>query len=357
MQPKRSFSLPGVVTVRYRQRPPKAIALVAVFVALTISSIGLFTFYVGDKSLERCGRAAAAGMVVNASIRGDMKPRREGHYALCFYGLLRSLNWTIDSVVDHVLEPIAQAGGTYDVFVHTYRLRELINPHADEHTTDTHLKDLALLNATRYLVTDQDDFDATIPDLSPYYDNFRWNYDELTMRNVLRAQNSLASVWAVMANFAAEHDVHYDGVVVLRPDMLYLTDIDIMKKDTVTEGLYDRTVYLPDFQHWGGVNDRFAFGSTVAMRVYSNRAISMLRPRGLWGWLQRRISKMNTEKFLLWHLKDNCINVSATTTLRCARLRSSGRVTGHDTAMVTEACEAGEGRACIALAKRLDHRN
>jgi hypothetical protein len=30
--------------------------------------------------------------------------------------------------------------------------------------------------------------------------------------------------------------------------------------------------YIPDFAHWGGVNDRLAFGTYAAMRQYGHMA-------------------------------------------------------------------------------------
>jgi hypothetical protein len=70
-------------------------------------------------------------------------------YALCVFGLARSLNWTIHSFEHRLLAPIANAGHTYDIFMHTYTVVRRATPVAGEEPSYNHSHDFQLLNLTR----------------------------------------------------------------------------------------------------------------------------------------------------------------------------------------------------------------
>jgi hypothetical protein len=80
-------------------------------------------------------------------------------YALCFFGLTRSLNWTIGSIEDHIFAPLDAAADSsdgpvsYDIFLHTYRVATISNHRAEEKAAPyTHLQDYRLLHPTRYVM-------------------------------------------------------------------------------------------------------------------------------------------------------------------------------------------------------------
>lgn len=52
--------------------------------------------------------------------------------ALAFYGLTRSLKYTIDSIMLNVMDQLTQAGYEYDVYLHTYDLKSLNNIRSGE---------------------------------------------------------------------------------------------------------------------------------------------------------------------------------------------------------------------------------
>ncbi|KAG5189549.1 hypothetical protein JKP88DRAFT_206066 [Tribonema minus] len=261
-------------------------------------------------------------------------------YALCFFGLIRSLQWTLDSIERHILAQLqSNATVRYDVFVHTYRAARLDNPRAGE-TGVAHadpIADVQRLHPTRYLITSQDDLDMVYPDvhlLSP----LEWLYNEnTTIQNIFRAQNSLSLSWAVMANYAAEHHIDYAGVVILRPDVLYLRDLDIVRQGILPE----HTVFVANFGHYGGCNDRFAYGHASAMRVYAHRLDTMVGSTAL------PAKRVNSEQLLVHHLQAHNINVTLVDML-FARIRSTGQVPRLDMKILRRACTQHAAGACHA---------
>jgi hypothetical protein len=139
----------------------------------------------------------------------------------------------------------------------------LTHTHNNNTTTLTILRLCDVTALSRHLITSQDDYDKATPDLTRIT-RHKWAYDSSTVRNILRAANSLALVWAIMTDFADAKNIVYDAVIMLRPDVLYLRDIDVLQRKPVAPA----TVYLPAFQSWGGFNDRYAYGGEYACNFH-----------------------------------------------------------------------------------------
>lgn len=98
------------------------------------------------KSCRRHGRGALAALVGIGAVvflwqsfemrqntvmlgRPPLRDTKSGgppRIALCFYGLTRSLRWTLPSVKSRVLDVLRDDGMEVDVFVHTYHLHEVL---------------------------------------------------------------------------------------------------------------------------------------------------------------------------------------------------------------------------------------
>jgi hypothetical protein len=201
------------------------------------------------------------------------------------------------------------------------------------------------LRTSRHLITNQDDYDAAMPDVGSIT-RHKWDptYDKHTIRNILRAQNSLTLVWSLMVQHAFEQGIEYDAVIILRPDVMYLTDIDILLRE-----LPENAVHVPCFQSWGGFNDRFAYGKLKPMRTWANRI------RAVTACDVNTSKRMNTEKLLKQHLAAYNVQV-VLTNMQFARIRATGALERKDRSMVQAACDSGHTKVCSYLeqAKLID---
>lgn len=75
-------------------------------------------------------------------------PRR---VALCFYGVTRSLRFTLPSIKSRLIDVMRGGGLEVDVFVHTYDMLKYVNPRDGKGTFEYHpfREDFKALNATR----------------------------------------------------------------------------------------------------------------------------------------------------------------------------------------------------------------
>ncbi len=85
---------------------------------------------------------------------GDVTERKDEaqhrRYAICFYGILRSMDIVLPTIEHHIFDAIKKAGDEYDVFVHTYSMETYYNPRAKEKKMAyTHNDDFKPLQPTR----------------------------------------------------------------------------------------------------------------------------------------------------------------------------------------------------------------
>jgi hypothetical protein len=74
--------------------------------------------------------------------------------ALAFYGLTRSLKYTVDSIKLNVMDQLANAGYEYDVYLHTYDLKSLSNMRSGE-TGELNTTEWTLLSPDFVKIDDQ----------------------------------------------------------------------------------------------------------------------------------------------------------------------------------------------------------
>ena len=155
---------------------------------------------------------------------------------------------------------------------------------------------------------------------SGFPDTFGDQYRSLA--NLCHQLRSLERVWSLLELLGAKED---DLVLLLRPDLLYL---DMLEPVRHLAPILDKSADLvvPGWQSWGGLNDRFAFCSGRAAKLYATRirlfSEACLAMRG-----------MHAESFLRYEAQRYRLRV-ATTDLRAVRVRANGRIAGNDLSMI-----------------------
>lgn len=97
-------------------------------------------------------RAWKANATASAFSLDETSPR----VALCFFGLSRSLKFTLPSIEDNILRPLRESGYRPTVFLHTYD-----DAASDEQSKGTGTEEWKLLNPFQSVVTSQEQFLST----------------------------------------------------------------------------------------------------------------------------------------------------------------------------------------------------
>jgi hypothetical protein len=270
--------------------------------------------------------------------------------ALCMYGLVRRVQMTQPSLQRNIHEPLSQTGGT-DVFLHTFVTHQV----TDAGGQMSMLADSASFLGTMcaYTAEDQDSADAIIASalnvtlihtLARRPKPLGRQYSRATVFNLLRAAYSLHKVASMAKAQELKAGGRYRLVAVVRPDTAVLTALPqrelqrLLHPDPATANA-PPDIIVPNFHHWGGVNDRLAFGKRHAMiDVHMQR----------WGWLLGSSPKLrvadlmieqrafpNSEGILCDLLRSHRIRIR-TAPLCIVRVRMDGTCNRVDFAAVAE---------------------
>jgi hypothetical protein len=102
----------------------------------------------------------------------------------------------------------------------------------------------------------------------PFHSNKR---PETTIHNTLNQWHNNFTAWAITPK-------GYDIYVRIRPDIRF--DGMIYLRNYTPDVLGEKTIYIPEGNDYGGVNDQFAFGDYNAMRVFYEVYLNHAK---LWG--------------------------------------------------------------------------
>lgn len=266
------------------------------------------------------------------------------HVAICIWGLLRSINFTIKSFEEHILLPLAQFNATYDIFVHTYNISgKYANPRNHEKETALNVSNWRLLRPKYVFIEGQEEFDRRIDYIQFQSKGDPWRNNFSSFQNHMRALNSLYHITSVVESLR-EH-VRYDTIVMVRPDVRFIVDLPIQLMLQPSS----RHLYLPDFHrscHSGEYNDRMVMGDVEAGIIYGKKfesayAYSLAKP-------------LHAEKITFHQLTTNNIQVTEIP-FRFQRIRASGELHIRDREAVTPERQAeleAKGNYFVGRGKR-----
>jgi hypothetical protein len=185
--------------------------------------------------------------------------------ALCFWGLCRSLEYTIESIKTNIFEVLKEYDIEYTIFLHTYTLyHRYTNLRAGENNIFLNNTAWKLLNPTRYIIENQDTVDKMLTLKRYRTKGDPWQNDGITPFSTL--DNHIRALWSLKQVTSLWNESDFDIVIYLRPDVHYRTRFDI--KWLLAKS---KEIKIPDFHIHYNCNDRFALGRPNNMKLYGNR--------------------------------------------------------------------------------------
>jgi len=187
--------------------------------------------------------------------------------AVLFFGLTRSLHRTIQSLQTNLFNVLRDNSYEYDTYIHTYKIQgEYNNMWAQEHTQNYINEDVeALLKPTYYIYDNQQDIVQNM-NFEEYYTklgNWRHKTPEMTKYLIRNMCLALYSKKQITKLFEKNKDA-YDYAIIIRPDMMLKTKVDIKWFDELRDGV----ILIPERDSYSGCNDRLCIGTVNTILYY-----------------------------------------------------------------------------------------
>jgi hypothetical protein len=296
------------------------------------------------------------------------------HLAICLWGLLRALPYTYESIHQFILQPLQRYNYTYDVLMHTYELHSQYKSSRNKESgVFINTSHYHLLQPQYIHIEDQDEFDQKINFWLFQKQGDPWKNDFMSFKNHLRALNSLHHVAAVVDSLVSRKQIHYDGILFIRPDVRFIHPLPIELlpindrrfSDAISNlkvspsSLYSRkqlqplrdVLFLPDFHRsCKGLeyNDRMALGTVQSALTYGKKFLS--------AYNYSLKAKLHAEKFTFSFLRSSEeVGGVIEIPFRFQRIRSTGELHIRDYEAVTPVEQArliGKGELFVGKGRR-----
>lgn len=255
--------------------------------------------------------------------------------ALLFFGIVQ--NGFQEFILPSIRRNILSINPDCDIFIHTYNLTSLpLNPRSEETTEHTiHAEDAYLLaEADHVKIQTVEDFwakRAGVVNSTKGHFCVRWGKCCTSHINMLKQWHSINEVWDLMVESEKsilgphnEDGHYYEQFGFFRSDTYFPTPISI----------YEHNAGVPDFAHWGGINDRLFYGKREYAKIWSHRFDFVEDYKRK--WLEQK-QCFHSESYVAAMLRDNKVPVKENGNICIWRVRSGSRVSSRD-------CQVGGGQ-------------
>ena len=144
--------------------------------------------------------------------------------ALCFYGLCRSTNYTIDSINKYIFDALKELKFEYDIYLHTYKVT---TPYTNIRNSEENImldnELYKLIKPDVYKIDDQDEIKKTLDFVKYRSKGDPWSNNFKSLDNLILGLNSLNEVTQLWKT----SNKTYDYIIYLRPDVKFLSPLKL----------------------------------------------------------------------------------------------------------------------------------
>jgi len=192
--------------------------------------------------------------------------------AICFFGITRSLKFTVNSINENIFNILKLNNIEYDIYIHTFYLTNYKNIRTGEVIPDDEIdnEEYKLLNANFIEIDDQEEIKKKLNLFLYRTKKDPWNTNYNSVDNFILAQYSKFR----LTKMVEEKQINYDYILFMRPDCMYLNKIPINFFNSIN----DNSIGIPNFHLFGPIpfNDRFCVTNMKTYKIYGNIFLLLL---------------------------------------------------------------------------------
>lgn len=240
---------------------------------------------------------------IHLSLGENSSPKK---IAICYWGLTRSTIKIYKSHFKNLFKVLNRNNFQIDIYMHTWKLKNKQRIWYYEIDNPVDYEEYKLLSPNFYQIDDQDEFTENLEFDKYFYKGYDDNpismgagdwppeMTEKLVLNHLCALESLKRVTEMVENNGKE----YDLVMYVRPDVLFSTRFPV----NYILNMRDFDIVIPNFDHWAGLNDRFAVMTFKTAAIYGKRIDALAEFR-------RTVAKITSERYVKYVCDLNHLNV------------------------------------------------
>jgi len=185
--------------------------------------------------------------------------------ALAFFGITRSLKYTINSIDDIFMKFFKKNNISYTIFMHTYSLSNYKNTLTKENLASVDNNEYKLLNPDYIEIDNQEQIqnDIHLKEYRTFPD--AWKLEDYNATdNFLLAQYSKSRVTQMIS----DTNIVFDNIFFIRPDCLYTSSLELV----YLQNADDTSIVIPNFHLIGPYkfNDRFCITNYKTYKLYGD---------------------------------------------------------------------------------------
>lgn len=245
-----------------------------------------------------------------------------GRIIVGYFGITRSLKFTVDSIRSNLIEPLERIGVPVFQVAHFNLPERISNPRSGEIDIRVDPDEHKLLDLDHVLIEPQND--SLIKDHLHIAKNFPDLFDDgyRSITNLCHQLRSLERLWSLICSLEVKNT---DVIIFFRADLLILDQLDVWQDVIpVFNGSVD--LIVPRWHAWGGLNDRLAICSVKAAYHYATRNI----------WISQACAStgaLHAETLLAYAASATKLTIGFTS-LRAIRMRANGEIADLDLQML-----------------------